>query len=167
MTKTPSRASASGAQHPQPSAAPIWRRLAALLYDSFILVALSFLYGAIITAFAASGRTGAQDYQPMFDGVLFPIGWALTLAGFYCFFWHRSGQTLGMKTWHIKLVTQATGSCPPSWERCALRAAVAAPAVLVFGVGYIVGAVRVNRETLQDSLSKTQVIMVPKEGNKP
>lgn len=156
---------------PEPPAdpAPIWRRLAALVYDSFILLALSFLYGAVVTAIAAAGGERSQDYQPMFEGALFPLGWVLTLCGFYCFFWHRSGQTIGMKTWHIKLVeqTESFDGRTPSWGRCALRALVAAPAVLLGGAGYIVGAMHPKRQTLQDTLSNTRVVMVPTEAESP
>lgn len=143
--------------------APIWRRLAALVYDSFILTALSFLYGGVITAVAVFTGEQAQDYQPMFSGVLFPVGWLLILAFFYCFFWHRSGQTLGMKTWHLKLVREHDTARTPSWGRCALRTLVATPAVLLCGIGYIYGAFQPTRQTLQDKLSGTRVILVEKD----
>lgn len=149
-----------------PPTAPIWRRLAALLYDGFILIALSFLYGGIVTAIATASGQQAQDYQPMFSGILFPVGWFLTLAGFYCFFWHRSGQTIGMKTWHLKLVQEEDSSHTPTWSQCALRALVAAPAVLLVGIGYIYGALQPNKQTLQDKLSGTRVVMVDKDRRK-
>lgn len=140
--------------------APIWRRLAALVYDGFILLALSFLYGGIITALAAATTPTAQDHQPMFTGFLFPLGWVLTLAGFYCYFWQRSGQTVGMKTWHLKLVREQDLTRTPSWRQCALRALVSAPAVILFGIGYIYGALHPRRQTLQDKLSRTQVVVL-------
>lgn len=146
--------------------APIWRRLAALLYDSFILLALSFLYGAVVTAIAASTGEPANDYQPMFNSALFPLGWVLTLMIFYCFFWHRSGQTVGMKTWHIKVVQEHNTSLTPTWRRCALRAVVAAPAVMLFGIGYIYGALQPSRQTLQDKLSATKVLFIGKDGHR-
>lgn len=149
---------------PTHSSAPIWRQLAALLYDSFILLALSFLYSALVTAIAAATGEPADDYQPMFNGVLFPLGWVLTLTVFYCFFWHRSGQTVGMKTWRIKVVREEDASRTPTWWRCALRAVVAAPAVMFFGIGYIYGALQPSRQTLQDKLSATKVLLVGKDG---
>lgn len=141
--------------------APIWRRLAALVYDAFILLALSFLYGALLTAIATAAGSEARDYQPMFSGVLFPLGWVLTLAGFYCYFWHRSGQTVGMRTWHLKVV-QEDGGRLPTFGQCVLRAAVAAPAVLLFGIGYLYGLRNSDRQTLQDRLSGTRVVLTPK-----
>lgn len=145
-----------------PLPAPIWRRLAALLYDVFILTALSLLYGALVTGIAAASGSQPQDYQPMFSSVLFPLGWVLTLVGFYCFFWVRSGQTIGMKTWHLKVVQKRDASRTPDLPQCLLRALVAAPAVTLFGVGYIYGALHPARITLQDKLSDTRVVMVPK-----
>lgn len=144
-------------------AAPIWRRVAALVYDSFILLALSFSYSAVLTAIAAATDRQAEEYQPMFNGVLFPLGWALTLAAFYCFFWHRSGQTVGMKTWHIKVVQEQMETHTPSWRQCALRAAVSAPLVVFFGIGYIYGALQPSRQTLHDKLSSTKVVFVEKD----
>lgn len=145
-----------------PLPAPIWRRVAALLYDVFILFALSLLYGALVTGIAAASGSQPQDYQPMFSSFLFPLGWVLTLVSFYCFFWLRSGQTIGMKTWHLKLVQKRDTSRTPSLSQCILRALVAAPAVAVFGVGFIYGALHPARVTLQDKLSATRIVMVPK-----
>lgn len=142
--------------------APIWRRLTALLYDAFILIALSFLYGALVTGIAAASGSPPQNYQPMFSGVLFPLGWVITLAGFYCFFWYRSGQTIGMKTWHLKVVQGRNAEHTPNLPQCALRALVAAPAVILGGIGFIYGAFNGERLTLQDKLSGTRVIMVAK-----
>ena len=142
--------------------APIWRRLAALLYDSFILVALSFLYGAIVTAIAVNFGLDTQEYQPMFKDVFFPLGWAFTLIAFYCFFWHRSGQTLGMKTWHLYLVQDKTPDRPPTWRQCFIRAVIAAPSVLILGIGFIGAYFHPQRKSIQDIVSGTRVLIIPK-----
>lgn len=140
--------------------APVWRRLAALVYDSFILLAISFIYGAAITAISAANHQPETDYQPMFNGVLFPLGWCAALVLFYCWFWSKSGQTLGMKTWKIKLV-QKQNALNPKWSQCLLRCLLTPPLVLGFGVGYWYAYSNQARESLQDRLTKTRVIFIP------
>jgi uncharacterized RDD family membrane protein YckC len=140
--------------------APIWRRVAALVYDSFILLALSFVYGAMVTVIATYLGYTANDYHPMFRGFLFPCGWALTLVGFYCFFWRLSGQTIGMRTWHIKVVQSADGQSLPSVKQCLLRALIAAPAVVILGCGYFYAVIQAAKKTPQDLISGTTVIFL-------
>lgn len=142
--------------------APIWRRLAALVYDLFILLAISFAYGAAATAIAV-GVTGGQheNYQPMFDSVLFLMGWIACLCGFYCWFWHKSGQTIGMKTWKIQLVSNATAplqSGGVTWYQCILRCVIAPPSILLCGLGFWFALLDPQRRTLHDRLSQTAVV---------
>lgn len=116
--------------------ASLWRCFAAMLYDGFLLFALSFAYGAAATLVSTLlvGRP-EDDYQPMFSSLLFPLGWLLTLLLFYGWFWRRSGQTLGMKAWRIKLISAESGNSP-SWAQCFLRLALAIPAFFLLGLGY-------------------------------
>lgn len=142
--------------------APLWRRLAALVYDLFILTALSFAYGAIATVGAVMlSGTQPEDYRPMFQSVAFPLGWVAILTLFYCWFWHRSGQTVGMKTWKIRLTANpgdATTQKHVPWSQCLLRCVVATPCVLLAGVGYWYALADPHRRSLQDRLSGTRVV---------
>lgn len=146
------------------TSAPLWRRLAALLYDVFILVALSFGYGALATLAAVLlGTTEPGDYSPMFDGLLFPLGWIATITLFYCWFWHRSGQTLGMKTWKIRLTVDRSIPGHISrvpWHLCLLRCLVAPFLVLGLGIGYWYALVDPQGRSLQDKLSGTKTVSV-------
>ena len=142
--------------------APIWRRLAALLYDSFILLALSFCYGAIATFMGAALGVHAEDYQPMFHHWLFTIGWIGTLAGFYYWFWRKSGQTIGMRTWRIQLCDGNDQSQRPSGRQCLLRMLFAPLLILLAGVAYWYRLLDRRGACLHDRLSHTQVVVVPK-----
>lgn len=144
-------------------AASIWRRLAALLYDSFILLAISFLYGAAATFVGAAAGWHHADYQPMFQHWAFTLGWVLVLAIFYIWFWHKSGQTIGMRTWRLKLVDDDNPNITPSWRLCALRALVSPPMIIFVGVGYWYGLIDKQRRCLHDRCSHTRVIEVAKE----
>lgn len=143
-------------------AAPLWRRLAALLYDSFILLALSFAYGAAATAVAAMMGMQARDYQPMFQHWLFGLGWVVILQGFYYGFWRKSGQTIGMRTWRIRLGDRADAAAPAGRLQCLARVVLAPPLVLLGGLGYWYSFIDRRGDCLQDRLSGTQVVLVPK-----
>lgn len=144
-------------------AAPVWRRLAALLYDSFILLAISFLYGAVATFIGAVAGWHQADYQPMFSHWAFTLGWVFLLAAFYIWFWHKSGQTIGMRTWRLKLVDARNPTITPSWRLCTLRAVVTPPLLMLGGVGYWYGLADRHRRCLHDRCSRTHVIEVAKE----
>jgi len=154
---------------PAPSSAPVWRRLAALVYDVFILLAVSFLYGASATLVGTLLGWHQADYQPMFHHWSFSLGWVAILVAFYVWFWHKSGQTIGMRTWRLKLVegrelADGRGSqSTASWHTCLLRALVTPPLVLLGGVGYWYGLIDRQGLCLQDKLSRTSVILVAKE----
>jgi len=149
--------------HNEFPAAPIWRRLAALLYDRFILLAISFLYGAAATLAGTLAGWHQTDYQPMFRHWAFTLGWVLVLTAFYLWFWHKSGQTIGMRTWRLKLVTSDNHLHTPDWRLCALRAMVAPPAIALGGIGYWYKLIDGQARSLHDRLSKSHVIEVPKE----
>lgn len=142
--------------------APLWRRFAALLYDLFILAAISMAYGALVIALYVSitGDHG-EAYTPMFDGPLFPLGWLALIVGFYCFFWRRGGQTLGMRAWRLRLVDSTEGG-NASLKQCALRALTGGFALALAGIGYWWAWVDKNRDCLHDRVSQTRVVVLPK-----
>lgn len=47
---------------------------------------------------------------------------------YFSWFWHRSGQTIPMRTWHLQLLD--SGGHPPSWGRAFLRYVLAIPGYL-------------------------------------
>lgn len=147
--------------------APLWRRFAAMIYDGLILLAISMAYGGLVTGIgAALGlNNNEQDYQPMFaaggTGELVIIGWILTLAGFYVWFWHRSGQTVGMRAWRLQLVDISTDR-PPSMIRCCQRAAWGVLSLLLAGIGYWYRFISPTGQCLHDNLTQTNVLLRPK-----
>lgn len=143
--------------------APIWRRLVALMYDGFIVIALSLIYGTLVNlAFVEITNTQLnEDYTPVVGGPLYLLGWYLTIAGFYCYFWHRGGQTVGMKAWKIKVLAQDTGTTA-SWKSCAIRAIIGPISFFVGLAGYFWKWFDKEGHCLHDKLSNTKVVVVPK-----
>ncbi len=144
-----------------PSAGLI-RRLAALVYDSFLLFAIMLAYAGLVLAIRV-GMTGPEAAQTPYSGlpgVLFLAGLWFCLALFYCWCWRRSGQTLGMKTWRLQL--QQSSGARPTWRQCWLRSLLAPLSLLAGGIGYwwcLTG----SGDALHDLWTSTRVVELPRK----
>src|ERR1700752_432270 len=107
----PSRTAIAGAK--QLVGAPsLLRRLGCFLYEGVLLFGVVMIAGYLFSSLtqqrhALQGRHGLQAF-------MFVI-----LAIYFVWFWSRSGQTLAMKTWHIRLLT--TRGEPVSQARALMR----------------------------------------------
>jgi len=88
-------------------------RLAALVYDGLLLLAIYFITMAIVGA-GALARAGQQhawvvlpDWYRHF--VMMPSLFLVTWL-FYGYFWHQHGQTLGMQTWRLQTLRDDDGN---------------------------------------------------------
>jgi uncharacterized RDD family membrane protein YckC len=146
-------------------AASLWRRLAAMVYDSLILMAVSMGYGALFLAVKyrfiaeplAEGERASMG-TPGFFGLI------LTIMLFYSFFWHRGGQTVGMRAWRLQLL-RPDGEYP-HWGQCFLRCLVAPFSLVLGGIGYFWCLFDAEGQTLHDKASKTLVVVLPKPEKK-
>jgi uncharacterized RDD family membrane protein YckC len=136
------------------SSAGFGRRAAALLYDSVLLAALLVVFtsGAVFLNHRVA-------IEPKTAGpwiYLYRAGLGCVVAGYYLINWTRSGQTLGMRAWHLRAVTES--GQPMGWKAAALRFAwgVLAWAPAALGVLWLYA----DREhlALHDRLSKTRVV---------
>lgn len=144
------------------------RRVAAMIYDTLLLAAVSILYGAIATginiAIKGIPATGERVSWGAFGIVVF-IGWILTLGFFFCYFWKKSGQTLGMKTWRMKMY-DINSMHLPSYSQCVIRCCCAPFSLLLFGMGYWMMYLNTEHQTLHDKLSKTRILLQEKVKHK-
>ena len=106
--------------------ASLIKQLAAMFYDSLLIFAVLFFATAIALIF---NQGEAIESNPMFSLYLLFL-----LFTFYAWFWHKSGQTLGMRVWKIRIVSEFGGN--PSWGFCYLRLCFALLSLLCFGLGY-------------------------------
>jgi uncharacterized RDD family membrane protein YckC len=85
------------------SSAGFGRRAAALIYDSLLLAALLMVFtGAAL--FCTHGR--ALLYENVGPWVyLYRAGLVAVIGAYYLINWMRSGQTLGMRAWHLRVVS--------------------------------------------------------------
>jgi len=146
--------------------AGVGRRLAALIYDGLLLIALSMAYGAAVLAFQVHvlEQVPAEGERAQM-GLAGFAGWMLILMGFYCLFWRRFGQTLGMKAW--KLVLTNTAGERASWGQCLARCLLASFSFITFGLGYFWRWFDPQGLTLHDRLSHTRVLVVKKNITPP
>jgi uncharacterized RDD family membrane protein YckC len=100
----------------EPMAPPMRRRLAAMVYESILLFGVLVIAGYMFSV-ATEQRHALQGKTSMQAFVF------LLLGAYFTYFWHRSGQTLAMKTWHIQLV-KANAEPLEAW-RCTARYVVA------------------------------------------
>lgn len=163
------------------ASASLIKRLLATVYDLFPLFGVAFLYTAI--AMAILSLQGVEqthlttemigedivmradnEFQPALHGPIFRIGLGVALLGFYVFFWLRSGQTLGMQAWRIKLVSQ--NGEPLKLGTVVLRALLGLPSLLLFGLGYLWIMFNPKRLAVHDLITKTRVVQLPKKNKK-
>lgn len=142
------------------------RIIAAMVYDSLLLAAISIAYGAIIVAshviVFGVPDVGQRIQWGLWAEVLITLGWLLLIMTFYVFFWHKFGQTLGMKTWRIQLIDAQTHQ-GVSYAQSCKRSFYALCSLILFGVGYWYQLFHPQRRLLHDLLSGTQLILLKKK----
>lgn len=103
---------AASPQHAWPATPALIRRLAAFVYEGVLMFGIVMVVG-LAFGIATDQRHGLSHRSGL-QAALF-VAFAL----YFLYFWSRNGQTLAMKTWHLKLVTEH--GTPPTLMRCACR----------------------------------------------
>ena len=99
------------------------RRLAAALYDAVLLLALAVLVTLLLLALnggAAITRAAVGRWEYAYVALLFAV-----VAAYYGVAWTRSGETLGMKAWRIRV--EGGDDARLRWRAALIRLACAAP----------------------------------------
>jgi len=142
------------------------RRLVAMLYDTLICAALMLATTGIYMAISSS-IVGSENYEkmveagsttgdPLLSSILFVM-----LYLFFGYFWTRTGQTLGMQVWHIRI--QNKNAVSISWLQALLRFMMAIISLLCFGLGFLWMLVDKEGMTWHDRFSESVVVRVPKK----
>ena len=82
------------------------RRLAALIYDGFLIFAITLGYGGLLLLLKITfnGINDLENIQPKpLAQWLSLLGWLVSIVGYYFICWRKQGQTLGMKAWRLRL----------------------------------------------------------------
>jgi uncharacterized RDD family membrane protein YckC len=123
-------------------------RLLSLAYEGVLLFGILFVAAYLFLALARDAQSGLPR-------LVFQVYVLAVCGAYFVFCWARSGQTLPMKTWHIRLVT-AQGK-PLAVGRAFRRYLLAVPGVLS-GIGVLWAFVDRDRQFLHDRLAGTRII---------
>lgn len=132
--------------------AGLFRRLFAIFYDWFLLLALLFTTTAIFNALnhGIAIESGHILYIPRNIILL------LITFFFFTWFWTRGGQTLGLKTWKCRVSSISGGNI--SWQQASIRFFIAIISISAFGIGFLWSLFNKDRKTWHDIASKTQLL---------
>ncbi len=145
-----------------PSAGLI-RRLLAMVYDGLLLLGISFAYGVVVTlARNLMGQDGAETPAALTGAMIF-VGWWLVLSAYFVLSWVRQGQTLGMKSWRLRVDTLAGGR--PGWRQGWLRCLLAQVSAAALGLGYLWCWLD-RRGCWHDIWTRTRVVVLPRANKK-
>lgn len=137
----------------QPRPAGLLRRLGAMLYDGLLLVAIFMLAGLL--ALTVTGGEAVPSGSFWFQAYLLLIAML-----FLCGFWINGGQTLGLRSWRLR-VESADGG-PVDARQALLRFAAAFLALAPAGLGLFWLVIDPERRAWHDRLSGTRVVLLPK-----
>ncbi|MFD2165184.1 RDD family protein [Thalassotalea euphylliae] len=147
------------------------RRFGSWIYDVLIGIAVYMVAGAIgFALFALAANVGLIDtagYDHLIDvkesSIFYRIlvdGWSIAwTAYFFVYFWARSGQTVGMKAWRLRVQNQ-DGTLIS--KKTGLKRIL--PTLLGLG-NLLVIFDRKNKLSLQDRLTKTEVVVLSMEAS--
>jgi len=133
----------------------LFRRLAAVLYDTLLVVALLMLATLPFVAIRGGEPVETGDnllYQLVLVGIVF---------AFFVGFWSRSGRTLGMQSWGLQLETR-DGQIP-SLATASLRFLAALLSLIPLGLGFFWQLWDKESLTWHDRISKTRLVYYPKD----
>ncbi len=141
------------------------KRLLAIIYDLFLLIAVFFAVGiplSILTTFIFNaGDAITEEHRFYLLNQIIILG-SLFIASlfFYGWFWTHGGQTLGMKTWRIMLVSNDTQKI--SWKQAIQRYFAAILSWLVLGMGFLLSLFDDRKRCWHDMLSGSYLVQLEK-----
>jgi uncharacterized RDD family membrane protein YckC len=140
------------------SPAPLWRRAGSMVYDGLLLLA-SFMVATLLFLPFTGGEALTLATNPVLERV-YQLALLLITVGFFAIFWTRSGQTLGMQAWRLRVERNDGGLL--TLRDCVIRLAAAVLAWLPLGLGFLWVLVDPQRRAWHDRLSGTRIVLQPK-----
>jgi len=137
--------------------AGLFRRLFAIFYDSFLLLAILFIVSAIATFLNNEKAIEPGDaLYPIFVILIFSLSYL-----YFAWFWIHGGQSLGMKTWRIQLQNydpENNSNRQIDWKIATIRIFSAIVSWSVFGLGFLWAFFDKKNRCWHDLISKTVLI---------
>ena len=136
----------------KPCALP--RRLAAMLYDGLLIIALWMAATAVVVLIR---QAEIQPANPVFQIYLMAVAWL-----YLAISW-RAGQSVGMRAWRIRLISQ---SGTVSWGQSLIRFAVAIVSWAALGLGFLWSLFHPQKAGWHDLASRSELVVMPKSSFK-
>ncbi len=133
--------------------APLWRRLAASLYDGLLLVAVWM--SAILAEVVITDAAGVARSPELTRLVLLALAFS-----FFGWFWTHGGQTLGGRAWRLQV--QRIDGASLRWPEAMLRFV---GSVSWVPLGMLFCALHPERRALHDLLAGTRVVVLERSGD--
>ncbi|QUJ67908.1 RDD family protein [Photobacterium sp. GJ3] len=145
----------------------LFRRIGAWIYDALVVAAVLMLAGGLAMAVVAILlNAGILTLAPYIDASeylskhpvaapLYSMYLALSVIGFYAYFWCKAGQTLGMRAWKLR-IQNADGS------NIRLTQALIRMATSAFGLGNLMVPFSTTKQSFQDLMAECEMVLLPK-----
>lgn len=136
-----------------------------MVYDSLLLFGV--LFTATLPALLLDHIRQVQndevihELSPLAEGIGFQLYLVAVIVAFFCWFWKKNGQTLGMQAWRLQLRSNDGGELRLS--QCLTRLLAAVLSIACLGLGYWWLWLDRDGLTWHDRLSKTRVVLLPKK----
>jgi uncharacterized RDD family membrane protein YckC len=124
-----------------------------LLYDGLVVLALSFALALGFILLFGDASHGLKRYA------LQLFLW-LGVGLYFVWCWRKSGQTLAMQTWQLKLSRGHTNLL--NWPQALIRYALASLSLGVFGLGFVWAVFDRDGLFLHDRLLNNRITFVPR-----
>ena len=136
---------------PRPCSLP--RRAGAMLYDALVLVAIWMVGTAVVVIF---GNRGIESGNPLYQLYLVLLAFV-----YFHLSWRRIGQTLGMRTWRIRI---DPGDRPLTIARSLLRFVGGLASIATLGLGFAWALLRRDKRAWPDLASGSRLVQIAPDG---
>ncbi|MCL1123798.1 RDD family protein [Shewanella surugensis] len=157
-------------EHANYPRASFFRRLGAMIYDALLAVAVYMIAGAIgfgvftgLVSLNMLDMNGFEHISDLLNGTalyqsLYQFWLVLCVGLFYISFWSYGGQTLGMRAWRVKVQH-------PNGQSLSMITASARLVYSLLGVGNLWILLKADKLALQDSMTRSEVVVLSEEAN--
>jgi uncharacterized RDD family membrane protein YckC len=132
--------------------AGLLRRLGGLCYETILVIPVLFISAYLFL-------TLTQGVQTQFLRPLLQVWLMAVLAAYFVYCWMR-GQTLAMRTWHIR-IARPDGT-PVTLGQAVLRFMVALIGILLAGACFVWAFIDRDRQFLHDRVAGTRLFNSPR-----
>jgi uncharacterized RDD family membrane protein YckC len=127
-----------------------------MMYESLLLL------GVLSVAFLVPHLIGGLVWGKSAPGALAWLHIYVVLGGYFIWCWCRSGQTLAMQTWRLKLENARPGE-RLSWRQAVLRYTLCWFSLAFVGLGLWWALIDRDRQFLHDRLAGTRLVLLPRQ----